>query len=130
MFLTSNFKQKENEMETKPGNVQLIGILMIVSGVLNIMVGAGIAIAVVLGTFFIGLICLPLLVIPIGVGIWEIVVGANVVNDRPVKNLQVVAGFEIGSILWGNVLSMAAGILVLVFYNDPETKAYFESMAA
>lgn len=115
-------------METKPGNVQLIGIFMIVSGILNIMVGAAIAIGVVLGTFFLGLICLPLLVIPIGVGIWEIVVGANVVNGRPVRNLQVVAGFEIASILWGNVLSMAAGILVLVFYNDPETRAYFESM--
>jgi hypothetical protein len=130
MFLASNFKKKDNAMETKPGNVQLIGIFMIVSGVLNILVGGGIAIAVVLGTFFIGLICLPLLLIPIGVGIWEIVVGANVVNDRLVKNLQVVAGFEIASILWGNVLSMAAGILVLVFYNDPETRAYFESMAA
>jgi len=115
-------------METKPGNVQLIGIFIIVSGVLNIMFGIGIAIAVVLGTFFLGLICLPLLVIPIGVGIWEIVAGVNVVNDRPAKNLQVVAGFEIASILWANVLSMVAGILVLVFYNDPETKAYFEAM--
>ncbi len=129
MSLTSEFMKRDNAMETKPENVQLIGIFMIVSGVLNIMVGAGIAIAVVLGTFFLGLICLPLLLIPIGVGIWEIVVGANVVNNRPVKNLQVVAGFEIASILWGNVLSMAAGILVLVFYNDPETRAYFESMA-
>ena len=114
-------------METKPGNVQLIGILMIVSGVINILAGFGIATAIILGTFFVGLLCLPVLVIPVGVGIWEVIVGANIVNGRPARNIQVVAGLEIASILWANVLSMVAGILVLVFYNDPETRAYFES---
>ena len=115
-------------MDTKPGNVQIIGIFMIVSGALNIIAGAGIAVGIVLGTFFLGLICLPILVIPIGVGVFEIVTGANVVNARPTKNVQLIAGLEIASILWGNVLSLVAGILVLVFYNDPETKAYFEGM--
>ncbi len=111
-------------MEPKPGNVQLIGILMIVSGVLNIL--SGIGLAVVLLLTLIGIFCTPLALIPIGIGVWEIVTGANIINGRPAKHIQVVAGFEIASILWANVLSMVAGILVLVFYNDPPTKEYFE----
>ncbi len=115
-------------MEAKPGNVQLIGIFMIVSGALNILCGIGWMIAMLVTV--VGILCTPIALIPIGVGIWEIVTGANVINGKPVKNLQVVAGFEIASILWANVLSMVAGILVLVFYNDPPTKEYFEDLNA
>ncbi len=118
-------------MNAKPGNVQLIGIFMIVSGALNIVA----ALAWIPGlltfaaaTFGIGLLCLPVVILPIGLGIFEIITGANVVNAKPVKNIQLVAGLEIASILWGNVLSMVAGILNLVFYNDPETNAYFKAM--
>ena len=115
-------------MEQKPGNVQIIGIFMVASGVINILVGAGLAVAIVIGTFFLGLLCLPVLLIPIGVGIFEIVTGANVLNGKPTKHVQLVAGLEIASMLWANLLSMAGGILVLVFYNDDETKAYFEDL--
>ncbi|MBN2045999.1 MAG: hypothetical protein JW757_13335 [Anaerolineales bacterium] len=115
-------------MDSKPGNVQIIGIMMIASGVLNILAGAGIAVGIVIGTLFLGLICLPILVIPIGVGIFEIVTGANVLNGKLTKHIQLVAGLEIASILWANFLSLAGGILVLVFYNDDETKAYFEDL--
>ena len=115
-------------MDPKPGNVQIIGLMMIASGVINILAGAGIAIAIVIGTLFVGLICLPILLIPIGVGIFEIITGANVLNGKPTKHIQLVAGLEIASILWANFLSMAGGILVLVFYNDDETKAYFEDL--
>ena len=114
-------------METKPGNVQLIGILMIVSGGLNILAGAGWIIALLIT--LVGILCVPLALIPIGIGVWELVVGINIVNGKPAKNIQVIGGCEIASVLWFNVLSMVAGILVLVFYNDPETKAYFEAMA-
>lgn len=115
-------------METKPENVQLIGIFMIVSGALNILAGAGWILGLLIT--LVGILCLPVALIPVGVGVWELVVGINIVNGKPVKNVQVIGGFEIASVLWANVLSMVAGILVLVFYNDPETKAYFESMAA
>jgi len=115
-------------MNEKPGNVQIIGIFMVVSGVINILTGAGIAVAIILGTFFLGLICLPVLVLPIGVGIFEIITGANVLNGKPTKHVQLVAGLEIASLLWANFISMAGGILVLVFYNDDETKNYFEDL--
>ncbi|MFN2144939.1 MAG: hypothetical protein ACK2T7_06275, partial [Anaerolineales bacterium] len=84
--------------------------------------------AIILGTFFLGLICLPVLVLPIGVGIFEIITGANVLNGKPTKHVQLVAGLEIASLLWANFISMAGGILVLVFYNDDETKNYFEDL--
>jgi hypothetical protein len=115
-------------MEPKPGNVQLIGIFMIVSGALNILAGAGWLIALLVTV--VGILCTPIALIPVGIGIWEIVTGANVINGKPAKNIQVVAGFEIASILWANVLSMVGGILVLVFYNDPPTKEYFEDLNA
>lgn len=115
-------------MDPKPGNVQIIGILIIASGVINVLAGAGLAVAIILGTFFLGLFCLPVLLIPIGVGIFEIITGVNVLNGRPTRYVQLAAGLEIASILWANFLSMAGGILVLVFYNDDETKAYFEDL--
>lgn len=115
-------------MAQKPGNVQIIGIFMVVSGVINILAGAGIAVAIILGTFFLGLLCLPVLVLPIGVGIFEVITGANVLNGKPTKHIQLVAWLEIASVLWANLLSMAVGILVLVFYNDEETRTYFEDL--
>lgn len=111
----------------KPGHVQLIGILMVISGCINILVGLGITLSIILGTLGIGLLCAPIFLIPVGVGIYEIIVGANVLGDKPAKGLQVAAGLEIASILWGNVISCIAGILVFVLRNDPETRAYLES---
>jgi hypothetical protein len=112
----------------KPANVQVIGILVLVSGAINILVGLGITVGVVLGTFLLGVVCLPLTLIPVGVGIYELIVGIRVVSNQPPGNLPLVGGLEIASILWGNFLSMIGGIVVLVFYNEPETKAYFEDL--
>lgn len=115
-------------METKPGNVQTIAIIQIISGVINILAGITLTLAIVLGTFFLGIFCAPLTMIPIGLGVYEIIVGANILNNKPAKNVFLVGILEVASILWGNFFSMVAGILVLVFYNDPETKAYFEDL--
>lgn len=115
-------------MQTVPGNVKTMGILMLISGILNIIVGGGWALSIIIGTVGIGLLCAPVLLIPIGLGIWEIVVAASLINGRPAKNVKLISGFEIASLLWGNILSMVAGILNLVFMNDPETEAYFASM--
>lgn len=115
-------------MGTKPGNVQTIGILMLISGILNILAGITITVLVVLGTLFIGIICVPITIIPIGVGVYEIIVAANILNDKQANNIPLVGGLEIASILWANFLSMVAGVLVLVFYNDPETKAYLDDV--
>jgi hypothetical protein len=115
-------------MDNKPEMVGVIGIIMIVSGVLNILAGLGWTLIIVIGTLGIGLLCAPLTIIPIGIGIYEIIQGANVLGDRPVKNVTLVGILEIVSVLWVNILSVIGGILVLVFFNDEEVKAYFDSM--
>ena len=112
----------------KPGNVQVIGILILVSGAINILSGLGITVAVVLGTLGLGLLCLPLTLVPVGVGIYELITGIRVLSDQAAGNITVVGGLEIASILWANFLSMICGIVVLVFYSDPETKNYFEDI--
>jgi hypothetical protein len=113
-------------MDNKPEMVRGIGIIMIVSGVINILWGIGISLTLILS--LLGILCIPLGLIPIGIGIYEIIQGANVLGDTPVKNVTLVGGLEIASILWGNILSVVGGILVLVFYNDEEVKAYFDGM--
>jgi len=118
-------------MNSKPGNVQTIGVLMIISGALNIIAAAAWVpglITFAAATLGIGLLCLPVLVIPLGLGVFEIITGVNIVNGKRARNIQLVSGLEIASILWGNVLSMVAGILNLVFFNDSETNAYFKDL--
>ena len=114
-------------MEKKPDMVGPIGIIMVVSGILNILAGIGWAALIILGTLGIGLLCAPIFLIPMGIGIYEIIQGVNIMNDRPVKNVPLVGILEIVSILWANILSVVGGILVLIFYNDEQVKAYFES---
>jgi hypothetical protein len=118
----------EVEMEKKPEMVGVIGIIMIVSGVLNILAGLVWTLIIVIGTLGIGLLCAPLTLIPIGIGIYEVIQGANVLGNKPVKNVTLVGILEITSILWGNILSVIGGILVLIFYNDEEVKAYLDGM--
>ena len=114
-------------MEERPGQVTAMGIMTIVSGVINISVAAGWAFIVVLGTLGLGLICLPIFLIPVILGIFEIIYGAKVLGNKAVPNTQVIGILEIVSILWGNFLTAIVAILVLVFYSDPDVKAYIES---
>jgi hypothetical protein len=113
-------------MENRPDNVNVIAIIMIVSGAINIL--WGIAGTIMLLLTLIGVFCIPLGLIPIGIGIYEILQGINILNNRPVKNVTLVGGLEIASVLWANILSLLAGILVLVIYNDEQVKAYLDGI--
>lgn len=113
-------------MEKKPDMVTVIGIIMIVSGVINILWGIAVSFTLILT--ILGILCIPLGLIPIGIGVYEIVQGVNVLNDKPVKNITLVGILEIVSVLWGNVISLVGGILVLVFYNDEQVKAYLDGI--
>ncbi|MEN8240835.1 MAG: hypothetical protein ABFS17_02850 [Chloroflexota bacterium] len=114
-------------MNTKPDKINAIAIIMIVSGALNII--AGFAVTLTLVITILGILCIPLGLIPIGIGIYEIIQGANILNDKPVKNVMLVGWLEIASVLWANIISLVAGILVLVFYNEEDVKAYFDGVA-
>jgi hypothetical protein len=70
----------------------------------------------------------PIGLLPLILGIFEILYAVKLLADppRPVQPSQTIAILEICCILFGNIISLVVGILALVFYNDPDVKAYFE----
>lgn len=113
--------------DEKPGMVQTIAIMTLVNGIINILYGLSVTAAVVFGTLFIGLICAPVTILPVVLGIFEIIYGAKLMANppQPLKPSQSIAILEIIAVLSGNLISMIVGILALVFYNDARVKAYF-----
>ena len=111
----------------RPGTVTAIAIMTLVNGILNIMWSLGVTVSVVIGTVGIGLICVPITILPGVLGIFEIIYGTKLlaVPPKPVQPSQTIAILEICCILVGNVISVVVGILALVFYSQPEVKAYF-----
>jgi hypothetical protein len=123
--------KKQTEIQ-KPSNVTALGVLTIVSGALNLLGGAGLTISVVLGTFGLGLLCVPITALPTVLGVFEILYGIKLVQvpPQPVKPSQTLAILELLTFFYFNVISGVVGILALVFYNDPEVKEYFETINA
>ncbi len=117
-------------MITKPGKVQTISILVLISGILNVFGGGLLALLIIIGTLGIGILCAPVLILPMILGVVEIVYGINLLSDPPkVKELsQPIAIFEICSILFANVFAVVVGIISLVFLNDDEVKSYFSAL--
>lgn len=113
----------------KPGKVQAIAIITLINGILNILAGISITFAFVLSTWGFGLICAPITILPSVLGIFEIIGATKLMANPPRKfNIQTIAILEIIGIIIGNVPSLVIGILNLVFYNDPETRFYIDSL--
>jgi uncharacterized membrane protein HdeD (DUF308 family) len=107
----------------KPGMVTAIGVMTIISGILNIIAG-GLAVSVVL-------ICIaPVGILPIVLGVFEIIYAVKLLSNppQPVQPNQTIAILEIVCFLFGNMVSGITGVLALVFYNDANVKAYFASL--
>jgi len=109
----------------RPGLFTAIAVMTLVSGIINLFWGF-IASASALGTF-IGVVCLPVTILPTILGVFEIIYAAKLLSTQvePVKPAQSLAVFEILTFLIGNVFSMVVGILALIFYNDVSVKEYF-----
>ena len=115
---------------TKPGKVQTIAILTLVSGISNIIwmvfMGGSLFLS---GLATLGITCLfiPLVIPPIVLGIYEILYATKLLANpvKPVKPSQTIAILEIICIMTGNVIPLAAGILALVFYSQDDVKDYF-----
>ena len=116
---------------TRPGMVQAIAIMTLVNGILNILASLGVTVGIVVGTLGIGLLCAPITIAPLVLGIFEIIYGVNLMAEPPkvTKPNQAIAILEICCIIIGNVVSLVIGILALVFYNDEEVKAYFNQLS-
>lgn len=114
--------------QQKPGLVTAIAVMTLTSGIINLFWGF-VASATALGTI-VGVICLPITILPTILGIFEIIYSAKLMSaqPQPVMPSQSIAAFEIATILIGNVFSMVVGILVLIFYNDLTVKDYFASL--
>ena len=111
--------------ERKPGLVTAIALMKLVSGIINLFWGF-VASATALGTI-IGVICLPITILPTILGVFEIIFAAKLLSaqPQPVQPSTSIAVFEILTVVMGNVFSMVVGILVLIFYNDLTVKDYF-----
>lgn len=114
--------------EQKPGLVTAISLMTLTSGIINLFWGF-VASATALGTI-IGVICLPITILPTILGVFEIIYAAKLLSaqPQPVQPSTSIAVFEILTFLMGNIFSMVAGILVLIFYNDLAVKDYFSRL--
>ena len=106
--------------------------MTLVNGILNILWGLGATGSIVLGTFGIGLLCAPVTILPLILGVFEIIYATKLLANppQPVRPSQAIAILEICCILAGNVISLVIGILALVFYNDDAVKTYFAGFNA
>jgi len=114
----------------KPGLFTAIAIMTLTSGIVNLFWGflaSGTALATI-----VGIVCVPITILPTILGIFEIIYAAKLLSaqPQPVQPAQSIAAFEIASFLFGNVFSMVVGILALVFYNDLAVKNYFAELNA
>jgi len=114
----------------RPGLITAIAAMTLISGIVNIFWGF-VASATALGTV-VGIVCLPITILPTILGIFEIIYAARLLpaQPQPTKPSQPIAVFEILCFLLGNIFSMVVGILALVFYNDPIVKDYFARLNA
>jgi hypothetical protein len=114
--------------QPRPQKVETIGILMLVSGALNVMAGLGIVIGFALSIVL--LCCIPVAALPLALGVFEVVYGLRLVGSgqEPVRRdtLQTVAILEVASILGSNIISFIAGIINLVLLSDSEVTGYFQ----
>lgn len=111
--------------EQKPGLVTAIALMTLVSGIINLFWGF-VASATALGTI-IGVVCLPITILPTILGVFEIIYAAKLLSaqPQPVQPSTSIAVFQILTFLMGNIFSMVVGILSLIFYNDLTVKDYF-----
>ena len=116
-----------------PGLVKTIAVLTLINGIVNIFWGLILTGTIVMPTFGLALLCLPLVLftlLPTFLGIFETLYSIKLLSDppQPVQPSTTIAMLEILCVLTGNVFSMIVGILSLVFYNDPQVKEYFANL--
>ena len=113
-----------NLSQKRPTLVSVIAWTTLASGIVNVIWG------VVALSNFIGFICAPITILPVVLGVFEIVYAAKLLGTppQPLRPSTNIAAFEIACVIFGNVFSMVVGILSLVFYNDIVVKDYFAGL--
>jgi len=127
------FIYQENTMNTqftsqpKPALVNVVAWITLASGIVNLFWGIGASAAVFASTWGIGIICVPITILPTVLGIFEIIYAAKLMSDppQPLQPSTNLAILEIVCVIVGNLFAVVVGILALVFYNDLTVKDYF-----
>ena len=109
----------------KPGLFTAISVMTLTSGIINLFWGF-VASATALSTI-VGIVCLPITILPTILGIFEIIYAAKLLSSQPqpVQASPSIAVFQILTFMVGNIFSMVVGILNLIFFNDQAVKEYF-----
>ncbi len=114
-------------LQPKSSKVQTIGVLMLISGILNMLFGLGLAAGFALSLVLI--CCAPVGFLPLALGIFELIYAVRMLGSSAEmpshSTVQVIAILEIVSILTGNLISLVIGIVNLVMLNDPEVRPSF-----
>ena len=128
-----------------PSNYKTAGIMMLVSGIINILASIGLSLflfvyisMIAVATMGIGILCYACClwpILPLGFGIFELITGMNVMNGKPVRNASTVAiaGIVMGALnlpLGIGVVPMVMEIIATVMLNDDEVKAWIEESSA
>jgi hypothetical protein len=112
---------------TKSQKVQVIGILMLISGIANVLIGLGLVAGLALSLVLI--CCAPVGLLPMALGVFELIYAIRLLGTgaepQPYQRVQIIAILEIVSILAGNFISLVIGIVNLVLLNDPEVRPSF-----
>jgi hypothetical protein len=114
--------------QEKPTLVHVIAWMTLASGIVNLFWGigaSGTALATVLG-----IICIPITILPTVLGIFEIIYAAKLMSNPPqqIQPSTNIAILEIVCILLANIFAVVVGILALIFYNDLAVKEYFSRL--
>jgi hypothetical protein len=111
--------------QEKPTLVNVIAWMTLASGIVNLFWGLGLALMGLMS--IIGILCIPFMILPTILGVFEIIFAAKLISNPPqaVQPATTLAILEIVCILAGNVFSVVVGILALVFYNDMAVRDYF-----
>jgi hypothetical protein len=114
--------------QTKSPKVQTIAVLMLISGILNVLIGLGLVAGLALSLVLI--CCAPVGFLPMALGIFELIYAIRMLGSSAelpsYSTVQVIAILEIASILAGNLISLVVGIVNLVMLNDPEVRPAFK----
>ncbi len=117
-------------LEQKPPLYTVIAVTTLLSGIINLFWGF-VASATALGTI-VGVICLPIAILPTILGVFEIIYAAKLFSaqPQPVQPAPTLAVFQAATFLYGNFFSTVVGILNLIFFNDLAVKEYFARRGA
>ena len=130
-------------MEEVPSNYKTAGIMMLIAGIMNILgaIVLGIVLflyitGVAFATMGVGILCYVCCLwpfVPLGWGIYELIVGMNVMNGKVVKNASTVSiiGIVVGALNlgMGGVIPLVLEIIATVMFNNDEVKAWIAEHA-